>query len=121
MSIATQDARDGASMQVSIAEFIEGSACDSGESTKSDEKTCEVAQRDDTRDDLDYSQEVFITEHGDHYHAVQYGLCACPHVNGTEVTLEEAVEDGNLPCSVCGVVDFRQPPDPQPTTLEGFS
>ncbi len=116
---ATQDAIDGASTQVSLAEYLSGDGEDPGEPPESNES--EVAQRGDTRDDLDYSQEVFTSEHGDHYHAMQYGICACPNLQGTKVTLEEAVKRGYLPCGVCHPVDYRRKrPDKQPTTVKGL-
>lgn len=111
MSIATQDATSRASTQVSLAEFHDAFACDEepSESTESDSETCDPVQREDTRDDLDYSQSVIISKHGSHYHAIQYGsICACPHVHGETTTLGEAVKSGKLPCSVCGPVDYRR-------------
>lgn len=106
---ATQDATPRASTQVSLAEFHDGFACDLGESEPPESNEGEVVRRSDTRDDLDYSQDVFTSEHGDHYHAVRYGtICACPNVQGEKVSLEEAVEDENLPCGVCNPVDYRR-------------
>lgn len=117
MSIqATQDAASRASTQVSLAEFHDGFDCDPGEPPESNEG--EGSQRSDTRDDLDYSQDVFTSENGDHYHAVRYGtICACPNLQAQKVSLEEAVKDGDLPCGVCNPVDYRRErPDEQPAT-----
>lgn len=121
--VTHQDARDGASRQGSLAEFLQGSACeDLGESepADTDDAAGNVAQRDDTRDDLDYSLTVFVSEHGTHYHAMQYGICACPHINGEKIPLGEAVKRGFLPCGVCHPADYRRErPDKQPATVEG--
>lgn len=122
MSIqATQDAASRASTQVSLGEFLSGDGEGSVEPTVTNDVSCNIAQRGDTRGDLDYSQTVYTTEHGSHYHAVQYGgICACPNLEGTKVSLAEAVKDGNPPCGVCSPVDYRRErPDEQPATVEG--
>lgn len=124
---ATQDATPRASRQGSLAEFHDGFGCgDFGEPTDTDEDEDEnedetdIAHRDDTRSDIDYSQDVFTSEHGTHYHAVRYGtICACPNVHGETTSLGEAVKDGNLPCSVCHPIDYRDQPDEQIATVEG--
>lgn len=96
-------------MQASLAEFHSDFDCENpGEPTESDDRACEIAQRDGTRDDLDYSLTVFVSENGSHYHAEQYGICACPHINGEKITLGEAVKRGYLPCNVCGPVKVHK-------------
>lgn len=113
---ATQDATPRASTQVSLAEFLSSDGAHPVEPPESNED--EVAQRNDTRDDLDYSQDVFTSEHGTHYHAIQYGICACPNLQGEKVSLEEAVKRGNLPCGVCHPVDYRRERPEQTATVE---
>ncbi len=101
-----------ASVQVSLAEFLEGSACenlDESEPGETDEVPPEIARCNNFRDDVDYTQTVFASEHGSCYHGIQYEqICACPNTCGTKVTLAEAVREGYTACGNCESIDVRK-------------